>query len=132
MLKILNKYFVNVGPKLAASIPLSNKSFKSFLSGRYKVLNESPLTDEELKCAFSTLKSNKSPGFDDISSDVVKFVFDSIVGPIRYIFDISLKKGIFPDKLKVAKITPIFKSGKEEVVNNYRPISVLSCFSKIS
>ena len=91
-----NKYFVNVGPKLAASIPLSNKSFKSFLSGSYDVLNESPLTDEELKCAFLTLKPNKSPGFDDISSDVVKFVFDALVGPIRHIFDISLKKRDFP------------------------------------
>ena len=38
---------------------------------------------------------------------------------------------IFPEKMKIAKVTPIFKSGKKELLTNYRPISVLSCFSKI-
>ena len=87
--------------------------------------------DEEIKIAFSTLRSNKSPGFDDISSDVIKFAFDAIIEPIRHIFDISLTKGVFPDKLKITRITPIFKSGEREFVSNYRPISVLSCFSKV-
>ena len=81
--------------------------------------------------AFTTLKSNKSPGFDEISSDVLKYVFDALIRPIKHIFDLSLKIGVFPDKLKIARVTPIFKSGQKEIVNNYRPISVLSCFSKI-
>ena len=58
------------------------------------------------------LKSNKSPGFDEISSEVIKFVFDALIEPIRHIFDLSLRKGVFPDKLKIARITPIFKSGE--------------------
>ena len=82
-------------------------------------MDECSLTDEELKCAFEAFKPNKSPGFDDISSDVVKFVFDALVQPIKHIFDLSLTTGIFPDKLKVAKITPIFKSGDKELVSNY-------------
>ena len=40
----------------------------------------------------------------------------------------SLMEGIFPSELNLAKIIPIFKSDK---VTNYRPISVLSFFSKI-
>ena len=126
-----NKYFVNVGPNLASSIPRSNIKVESFLSGNYPTLNENPLTVNELKDAFSKLKSNKSPGFDDISSDVVKFVIDALIVPTKHIFDLSLKKGVFPDKLKIARITPIFKSGEKNLVNNYRPISVLSCFSKV-
>ena len=46
----------------------------------------------------------------------------------------SLQSGIFPDKLKIAKVVPIFKAGKDNIdsyVHNYRPISLLSCFSKI-
>ena len=73
-----NKYFVNVGPKLASSIPRSNIKAESFFSGNYPTLNENPLTVNEIKDAFSKLKSNKSPGFDDISSDVVKFVIDAL------------------------------------------------------
>ena len=126
-----NKYFVNVGPNLASSIPKLNKKFDSFLSGNYPILNEIPLTDDELNNAFSTLKPNKSPGFDDISPEVIKFVYGALVVPIRHIFGLSLKKGVFPDKLKIARITPIFKSGVKEHLSNYRPISVLSCFSKI-
>ena len=126
-----NKYFVNVGPNLADVIPKPNKKIESFLSGNYPIFKESPLTYDELKNAFTTLKTKTSPGFDEVSPDIVKFVFDEIAIPIKYIFNLSLKNGIFPEKLKIARVTPIFKSGEEELVNNYRPISVLPCFSKI-
>ena len=42
-----------------------------------------------------------------------------------------MKSGIFPDKFKIAKVFPIYKSGKKYVLSNYRPISALPCFSKI-
>ena len=42
-----------------------------------------------------------------------------------------MKSGIFPDKLKLAKVFSIYKSGKKYVLSNYRPISVLPYFSKI-
>ena len=129
--ELFNKYFVNVGPNLANLIPRSNKKCESFLSGNYPILKENPLTDDELKNAFIALKSNKSPGFDEISPDVIKFVVHAVIKPFKYICNLSLKNGVFPETLKVAKVTPIFKSGEEELVNNYRPISVLSCFSKI-
>ena len=47
------------------------------------------------------------------------------------IFNLSLNTGIFPDRMKVAKVIPIFKKGKKSSISNYRPISVLPCFSKI-
>ena len=47
------------------------------------------------------------------------------------IFKKSISSGIFPDKLKIAKVTPIFKSGDQSLVSNYRPISVLPVFSKL-
>ena len=47
------------------------------------------------------------------------------------IFNDSLLLGIFPQSMKIAKVTPFYKSGKKNLMTNYRPISVLSCFSKI-
>ena len=47
------------------------------------------------------------------------------------IFSLSLKKGIFLEKMKIAKVSPIFKKGDKSILSNYRPISVLPCFSKI-
>ena len=54
-------------------------------------------------------------------------LWSSVIKPIMYIFILSLAKGIFPDDLKIARVTPVFKAGNE----NDRPISILPCFSKI-
>ena len=43
----------------------------------------------------------------------------------------SINKGIFQDELKIAKGIPIFKSGNKESIENYRPISILSVFTKV-
>ena len=51
--------------------------------------------------------------------------------PLLYIFRLSLEEGIFPDDLKTAKVTPIFKAPDENDFGNYWQIYVLSCFSKI-
>ena len=48
-----------------------------------------------------------------------------------YIFNLLVNTGIFPDKLKISTISPIFKNGEKDLLTNYRPISVLPCFSKI-
>ena len=48
-----------------------------------------------------------------------------------HMFRNSIDNGSFPQKMKIAKVTPIFKAGKKELVTNYRPISVLLCLPKI-
>ena len=87
--------------------------------------------ENELENEFVSLKTNKSSGYDDISADVVKRVSDEIFGFLKYYFNISLAKGVFPDKLKIVWVTLIFKKGKNTLVTNYRPISFLPCFSKL-
>ena len=64
--------------------------------------------DLELENAFANLKTNKSSGYDDISADVFKKVSDEIFTILKHIFNISVAKRIFPDKLKIARVTPIF------------------------
>ena len=51
--------------------------------------------------------------------------------PLLHIFKPSSSSGIFPDGLKIRKVTPIYKAGDSSDIGKYRPISVLPCFSKI-
>ena len=51
--------------------------------------------------------------------------------PHAHIFNQSFLTGTVPDNMKIAKIVPIFKSGNEKMLNNYRPISILPAFSKL-
>ena len=46
-------------------------------------------------------------------------------------FKVSIQQGIFPDSLKIAKVTPAFKSGDKDNVSIYCPISILPVFSKV-
>ena len=58
-------------------------------------------------------------------------MYEFIKKPLLKIFNESINLGIFPEAMKIAKLTPILKSGKKELLTNCRRISVLSCFSKI-
>ena len=50
---------------------------------------------------------------------------------IRHIAKISFEMRFFPDRIKIAKVIPIFKSGLKDYFTNYRPVSLLPQFSKI-
>ena len=75
--------------------------------------------------------NGKAPGPDKIPIMLIKDVTDLISQPLTMIFNSSLRKGVFPDIWKVAKVTPIFKSRSRSDANNYRPILVVSVFPRI-
>ena len=54
-----------------------------------------------------------------------------ISGPLSNIFNISVQEGVFPSKLKQAKVISVYKSDDETDPGNYRPISLLSIFNRI-
>ena len=126
-----NSYFINVGSKLATKIPPSNTNFESYLPNITTSFLEKPLKENEFKVAFFALKTNKSPGNDNLHVNVIRKLYHELKIPLMNIFSLSLKKGIFPEKMKIAKVSPIFKKGDKSILSNYRPISVLPCFSKI-
>ena len=92
----------------------------------FKTINETYMHN-----AIKNLKNGKAAGPDKIPTTIIKDVGDIITKPLTMIFNSSLTNGVFPDIWKIARITPIFKSGAKNDVNNYRPISVISVFSRI-
>ena len=60
---------------------------------------------------------------------IVKSTFNSIVQPFTYICNFSFESGVFPDKMKIAKVIPLFKTGEKSNFTNYRPgVTVASIF----
>ena len=77
------------------------------------------------------MKSKTSTGHDGLSSILLKFIAPQILEVLTMILNQSLSTGIFPDSLKIAKITPIFKKENPHLTDNYRPISLLPSISKV-
>ena len=90
-----------------------------------------PITDTEIKNILKTLKSKNSTVYDGISSTILKYCIDEISKPLGHIFDASLKQGIYPERMKYASVRPIYKTGEKSEISNYRPISLLTTFSKV-
>nr|XP_047137363.1 uncharacterized protein LOC124813850 [Hydra vulgaris] len=72
------------------------------------------------------LKSNKAVGPDGINGNTTISSFNVLKDILFKIFSMSIKQGIFPQALKLAKVIPILKSGDIENISNYRPVSLLS------
>ena len=128
-----NSFFSKIGQNLANKIPNSNKSPIEFLQNLEKQANSlfiQPIVEDELKKILSKLKDSAA-GFDEIKPIIIRYSNEHLFTPLLFILNQSLQSGIFPEKLKIAKVTPIFKKGEHNLFTNYRPISVLSVFSKI-
>ena len=70
-------------------------------------------------------------GLDGLSSKLLKSIKSEVIKPIKIIINQMINTGIFPDKLKIAKIVPVCKKDDETKFTNYRPISLLPTISKI-
>ena len=90
-----------------------------------------PVNRNELINVIKGLKTNSSCGYDEVSPKVVQCCHAPLLDIFVHIFNLSFSKGVFPDDFKIAKVIPLFKGGDSSSFNNYRPISVLSVFSKI-
>ena len=90
-----------------------------------------PADKNELFKLVNNLRKSKSPGPDNIGPGLIKEVIEAIADPLLHIFNLSLNEGTVPDKLKIAKVVPIYKKGDKSQACNYRPISLLSVFDKL-
>ena len=129
-----NNYFVNIGKTLAEKIQPSKKTYKEYMCNLPSNINSCgfDLTSNfEIINVTKNLKNCDSSGFDEIPTKVIKATIECIAEPLAAIINLAISSGIFPEKMKIAKVCPIFKSGNKGEVTNYRPISILTNFSKI-
>ena len=127
-----NEFFSKVGEELASRIHSSNINFSEFLGERIVVdFIFAPLTPQTLMNIASQMKPKTSQGPDYLSSKLLKDIIPIIIDPLCHISNLSLHTGYIPDRFKLAKVIPVFKSGDKTTFSNYRPISLLSSLSKL-
>lgn len=135
-----NKYFTSVGQDLANSILKKLNESHESLTAKVKMrtppspLNSffiSPTDESELKNLINSLKTDSSPGLDNISNKIIKSVAHIISEPLAAIFNKSIETGVFPSSWKNAAVIPIYKDGSRDSPSNYRPISLLGCIPKL-
>ena len=95
-------------------------------------LQEVQVTEPEVLKALNSLKVNKSTGPDEIPTKLLKMTALLIAAPLTKLFNKILQAGLYPTSWKIATVTAIYKrKGSSSDPSNYRPISLLSCLSKV-
>ena len=79
----------------------------------------------------SSLDTTKSTGLDCIGPNFLKLTPDILTSFITFVINKSITTGNFPNTWKHARVSPVFKTGSEDEMSNYRLISVLSTISKL-
>ena len=127
-----NNFFSQVGPDLASEIGPSDKNYNDYLKNWNPIDFEfSRISEIDILKICRQLKPKLSSGEDFISNKLLKTIAPIIITPLHYLINLSLATGFVPSEMKIAKIVPVFKDGDCHDYNNYRPISLLSSFSKL-
>lgn len=128
-----NEYFSQIGSEIRKNLKFDPNQTINYLTARTmsNSLFLAPVTKNEIENIILTLKNSQSAGYDQISNFLLKKIAYIISIPLTHVINLSINKGIFPQALKHADIVPIHKNESAEVIENYRPISLLSSFSKV-
>lgn len=121
-----NKYFSQVTGSLRQNAQSCSLQ-KSIINSAYLPL----LTEDELRTILYSLKPNKSPGIDNISINDLRRNFATIKHVLLTLLNAVIASGVIPINMKTAVVRPLFKAGARNKIENYRPISVLSCIGQL-
>ena len=94
-------------------------------------LSQIHITERDISDLIKNIDVSKATGPDLISPRMLKQAGDAIVPSLTKLFNLSLQIGRFPNSWKLAHVTPLFKKNDKTVIDNYRPVSLLSCTGKL-
>lgn len=102
-----------------------------FSCERFVCLDFITINEVDVLFKLNKLNGREGSGPDGLHPLILKKCCSAISRPLTLLFNESLSSGIFPNKWKVAHISPIHKSGKKSDIKNYRPVSIISVIPKI-
>lgn len=124
--EIFNDYFIS-----QTKLDESNTDLPSHYPSTATSLETIVVSDFDVFKVLINLDSSKATGPDGIGNRILKESAPSLSGPLSRLINKSIRCGMFPDCWKTAQVTAIHKKGSIYHCNNYRPISLLPCISKV-
>lgn len=132
----LNKYYINVPQNY---IEGNEENVVAEHTSAYFFKDKSfgstffffPATKNEIILTIAALKNSSSAGSDGINTKLIKKIAYEISEVLTYLINLSAEEGVFPEAIKTAIVVPLHKKDDPCDPGNYRPISLLSTFSKI-
>ena len=124
-----NDYFINVGKSLAHNI-VSQIDPLSYIDKSKNCITNISVTVNDVKAIVSQM-NNSAAGPDDLPASIMKQVSNEYCIPLTHLINLSVLQGDFPSEMKLAKVLPIYKADNYQLIQNYRPISVLNLISKV-
>ena len=135
MANAFNKFFVSIASNLKETIENSNfEKLNTFCKNRVPdgtFFTIPQISIETVEKFLKHIDVSKATGCDNIGPRLLKIAAPYIAKSVTYICNQSIKMSEFPEKWKEAKVTPLHKGGTKDVLNNYRPISILPTMSKL-
>ena len=121
---LCNNYFVR------QCQPFQNNS-KLAVPNLLTLINIFEITSEQIANILTGLKVNKAHGPDDISVNMIKLCRNSLVLPLKLIFNNNIRTTKCRKQWKITNVTPVHKKENQQFIKNYRPISLLPIFAKV-
>lgn len=126
-IELLNNYFTSI-----TFLDDSNHDLPTIGGCRFdNFCSEIKIQEHEITDIISIISVNKAVGPDCISHKMLKSCKDTISKPLCLLSNKSLSLKFFPECWKLAHVLPLFKKDDPSITSTYRPVSLLSCISKI-
>ena len=129
--ELFNEHFVSIGEKLAKEIDPVDISLTQQVRQTESKFRLRKISSIKVFDTLNKLKNGKSTGLFHMPNKALNIAKDLIATSLADIFNACIETKVFPDDLKIGKVTPIFKSERKDDLNNYRPITVLPTVARV-
>ena len=122
---------LNAGERNLGATVFGSSLSENFRASKISEHLNSPFSEEEILSGAAKLKNGKASGFDSVLNECLKHGRHALSRPVQKLFNLIRQSGCYPNDWSFNILSTIYKGGQKDDLDNYRGISVGSCFGKM-
>lgn len=133
-----NNFFAGIAKNIIDQLPNSDYTAEEFLYNNVKTphagqqeFNFSEITFIEVRDIIFNLNNKNSKDYYNINTKILKSIANIIIIPLTKLLNLCIKYSVFPIVFKISRVVPIHKKGPTNLLDNYRPISLIPIIAKV-